>query len=126
MFGKKNVVAAAALLALAAGAQAQVKIYGLVDLAVGSYKVAGQDSITKVQSGNMTTSFLGFSGSEDLGGGLKAEFALETFIAADDGGTIGNNAGGFWGRASNIALSGGFGKVALGQYDNPLFISGLS
>lgn len=127
MFVKKNVVAAAALLALAAGAaQAQVKVYGYLDLSVGSYETAGEDSITKVGSGNMMTSFIGFAGSEDLGGGLKAEFTLETFIAPDTGSTLGNNAGNFWGRGSNIALSGGFGKVALGQYDTPLFISGLS
>ncbi len=127
MFVKKNVVAAAALLALAAGAaQAQVKVYGYLDLSVGSYESAGSDSVTAVGSGNMMTSFIGFAGSEDLGGGLKAEFTLETFIAPDTGSTLTNNAGNFWGRGSNIALSGGFGKVALGQYDTPLFISGLS
>lgn len=129
MFAKKNVVAVAALLALAAGAaQAQVKVYGYVDLSVGSFEAAGGESTTQVSSGNMMTSFIGFSGSEDLGGGLKAEFTLETFIAPDSGQFLANNAsaGGFWGRGSNIALSGGFGKVALGQYDTPLFISGLS
>ena len=76
----------------------------------------------------MMTSFIGFSGSEDLGGGLKAEFVLESFIAPDTGSTLTNNTGtsGFWGRGSNIALSGGFGKVAIGQYDNALFINGLT
>jgi len=127
MFAKK-IVAGAALLALAATAQAQVKVYGYVELAVGSYEKAGGDSITEVSSGNMMTSFIGFSGSEDLGGGLKAEFTLESFIAPDTGSAsaVYNNAGGFWGRGSNIALSGGFGKLALGQYDTPLFVAGLS
>lgn len=125
MFAKK-IVAGAALLALAAAAQAQVKVYGYVELAVGSYEKAGGDSITEVSSGNMMTSFIGFSGSEDLGGGLKAEFTLESFIGADTGSNLTNNAGGFWGRGSNIALSGGFGKLALGQYDTPLFVAGLS
>ncbi len=127
MFAKK-IVAGAALLALAATAQAQVKVYGYVELGVGSYKAAevGAKSTTEVSSGNMMTSFIGFAGSEDLGGGLKAEFTLESFIGADTGAYLKNNAGNFWGRGSNIALSGGFGKLALGQYDTPLFVAGLS
>ncbi|MDO9236897.1 MAG: porin [Aquabacterium sp.] len=132
MFAKKNLVAAAALMALAGVAQAQssVKLYGTVDMSVGSFSRAHATGAaartTNVSSGSMMTSFLGFAGSEDLGGGLKAEFALETFLAGDTGSTLPNNAGYFWGRASNVALSGGFGKVALGQYDNPLFTSGYT
>lgn len=134
MFAKKTLVAAAALLALVGAAQAQVKVYGAVDMSFGSFELAHAKGtstrVTAVQSGQMMTSFLGFSGSEDLGGGLKAEFALETFMAADTGQYLANNANagsaGFWGRASNIALSGGFGKVALGQYDNPLFTAGYT
>lgn len=131
MFAKKNLVAVAALLAVAGAAHADVKLYGYVEMDVGSYEAAhvkGTPSrVTKVQSGDMMTSFLGFAGSEDLGGGLKAEFTLESFLAADTGEAGGpntrNKAGGFWSRGSNVALSGGFGKVALGQYDNPLFTS---
>ena len=130
MFAKKNVVAAAALLAIAGAAQAQVKVYGSVDIGFGSFEAAhaanSSSRTTEVAGGNMMTSFIGFAGSEDLGGGLKAEFALETFLAPDTGKTLNNNAGYFWGRASNVALSGGFGKVALGQYDNPLFTSGYT
>jgi predicted porin len=137
MFAKK-IVAGAALLALAAAAQAQVKLYGSVEATVGSFKSLQatnadgsananyRKSVTKVDSGQMMTSFLGFSGSEDLGGGLKAEFVLETFLATDTGGNVPNNAGQFWGRGSNVALSGGFGKVALGQYDNALFTYGYT
>ncbi len=133
MFAKKNVVAAAALLALAAGAaQAQVKVYGYLEGTFGSYEdfafsgaTATTERVTKVDSGNMMTSFIGFSGSEDLGGGLKAEFVLESFIGADTGGALGNIAGGFWGRGSWVGLSGDFGRVALGQYDNAFFTMGL-
>jgi len=134
MFAKKNLVAAAALLAVAGAAQAQssVKLYGTVDASVGSYEAAhtkgDKARTTKVESGDMITSFIGLSGSEDLGGGLKAEFTLETFLKADTGkaDSVYNKASGFWGRGSNIALSGGFGKVAIGQYDNPLFTSGYT
>lgn len=130
MFAKKKLVAAAALLALAGAAQAEVKLYGMVDMSVGSFENAhakgASDRVTAIESGKMMTSYFGIAGSEDLGGGLKAEFVLESFIGADAGKTLGNNAGGFWGRGSFVALSGGFGKVAVGQYDNALFISGLS
>lgn len=127
MFQKKALVLAA-LMASAAVAQAQVKVYGYLELGVGSYESAGAapKSVTEVSSGNMMTSFIGFSGAEDLGGGLKAEFTLETFVLPDTGGTANNNAGNFWGRGSNVALSGGFGKIAIGPYDTPLFIAGLS
>lgn len=127
MFQKKALVLAT-LMASAAVAQAQVKVYGYLDLGVGSYEsaAANPQSVTAVGTGTLMTSFIGFSGSEDLGGGLKAEFTLETFIAPDTGATLNNNAGQFWGRGSNVALSGGFGKLVLGQYDTPLFIAGLS
>jgi predicted porin len=130
MFAKKNLVAAAALLALAGAAQAQVKLYGMLDMSVGSFENAHEKGTsvrtTEVASGKMMTSYFGLSGSEDLGGGLKAEFVLESFIAADTGSSsaVYNKAGGFWSRGSFVALSGGFGKVAVGQYDNPLFASG--
>lgn len=128
MFAKKNLVAAAALLALVGAAQAQssVKLYGYLEAAVGSFKAVGDESsVTKVQSGDMMTSFIGFSGVEDLGGGLKAEFMLESFVGNDTGSNIPNQAGQFWSRASWVGLSGDFGKVILGQYDNALFTSGL-
>ncbi|HIV72665.1 MAG TPA: porin [Candidatus Aquabacterium excrementipullorum] len=138
MFAKKSVVAGAALLAMAAAAQADVKIYGYLDAAFGSYEnfvenAAGTaittERTTRVSSGNMMTSFIGFAGSEDLGGGLKAEFALESFLGVDTGTvnpTYSNLAGGFWGRASWVGLSGGFGRVILGQYDNAFFTLGYT
>jgi len=127
MFAKKNLVAAAALLALVGAAQAQssVKLYGYLEADFGSYKPVGGKSVTKVQSGDMMTSFIGFSGVEDLGGGLKAEFMLESFVGNDTGANVPNQVGQFWSRASWVGLSGGFGKVILGQYDNALFTSGL-
>ncbi len=135
MFSKK-IVAAAALLALAAGAQADVKLYGQVDMSVGSFKsFADADggkikSANKVESGVMGTgSYIGFAGSEDLGGGLKALFVLESHIGADTGAAgatydTESKSGGvnqFWSRSSHVALAGNFGKVALGQYDSPLY-----
>jgi len=129
MSANKKLVALAALTLVSglAHAQSALKIYGYLETGYGSYKAAGDTSpVAKVESGNMMTSYLGFAGAEDLGGGVKAEFALETFIGVDSGSTVPNQAGQFFGRASWVGLSGGFGKLALGQYDNPLFIAGLS
>ena len=138
MFAKKTLVAAAALLAVAGAAQAQssVKLYGYIEASVGSFEdfnfgTMTTDRATKVESGNMITSYIGLSGSEDLGGGLKAEFVLESFLGGDTGSSISNLAGvannsGFWGRGSWVGVSGGFGRVALGQYDNAFFTMGLA
>lgn len=130
MFAKKNLVAVAALLAVAGAAHADVKLYGTIDAGLASLEdahVKGDSGrTTHVTSGAMMTSYIGFAGSEDLGGGLKAEFALESFLNADTGKTGPNMAGGFWGRGSWVGLTGNFGRVALGQYDNPLFTSGYT
>jgi predicted porin len=112
MFSKKTAVAAAALLA-AFAAQAQVSVYGTMDLSFGSFEqfndTDGSDSVAKVQSGVHTGSFLGFKGQEDLGGGLKAFFVLESDIAADVG------ANNMWARTSELGLAGDFGTVKLGN-----------
>ena len=133
MFAKKKCWFTAALLLAVGAAQAQssVKLYGYLEASVGSYEnfnlTTGEVArTTEVSSGNMMTSFIGLSGVEDLGGGLKAEFVLETFLANDTGTTLNNLAGGFWGRGSWVGLSGDFGRVALGQYDNAFFTMGLT
>lgn len=134
MFAKKNLVAAAALLAVAGVAHADVKLYGMLDMSVGSFEGAHDKNdpnktnfrTTKVESGKMMTRYFGLSGDEDLGGGLKAGFALESFLAGDNGSVVPNNAGQFWGRTSNVFLSGNFGTVTIGQSDNPLFTTGYT
>lgn len=120
-------VAAAALLS-ATGAQAQssVTVYGLLDAAVGQFQVAGGPKLKRLDSGNFSTSYLGFKGTEDLGGGLKANFTLDSFLLLDAGtpGRV-NNVDGFWGRNANVGLSGGFGSLRLGRMGPPLFVSSL-
>jgi len=121
MFAKKTLVAAAALLA-AVGAQAQssVTVYGNLDVAFGSFKsvaitpfgAAATDRTTRVESGIEAGSFIGFKGQEDLGGGLKAIFKLESAIAVDSGATATNA---MWTRTSEIGLTGGFGTATIGN-----------
>ena len=51
-------------------------IYGQADAAYTSVK-SGVNSFTGVQGAGRGSNFLGFMGSEDLGGGLRANFNLE-------------------------------------------------
>ena len=111
---KKSLIALAVLATTgAAFAQSSVTIYGRLDASVGSNKV---DSVSTTQlfSGNLTTSRLGFRGTEDLGGGLKANFQLEGASTVDDGTAAGLR----FARASWVGLSGGFGAVRLGLIDS--------
>ena len=85
---KKSLIALAALASVATVAQAQssVTIYGIVDAALVS--VTGASATGKVQgmgNGGLSTPRLGFRGTEDLGGGLKANFHLEAEFLADTG-----------------------------------------
>ncbi len=119
--------AAAGLLAMG-GAQAQssVQAYGLIDVNVGSFQNAGALKVKRMDSGDMSTSFLGFKGREDLGGGLSANFQLETFLLADTGAA--SRVPGvdvFWARNANVSLNGGFGTVKLGRQGPSLFVSTL-
>ncbi|MGB7480098.1 MAG: porin [Burkholderiaceae bacterium] len=107
-------------------AQTNVTVSGLVDAYAGSVRMAGDPASTaSVNSGGMTTSWMGFKGSEDLGGGLKANFALTTFFQADTG-----TQGRFFGdtlfsRDANIGLSGSFGTVTLGRGLAPNFLPSI-
>ena len=82
-------ILALSLLASAAAAsfaQSSVTIYGIVDL--GATKVSGLrgGSISQLNSGMMDGSRLGFRGNEDLGGGYRALFTIESRLEADTGG----------------------------------------
>lgn len=111
--------------ALAGGAAAQtnVTVSGLLDVYAGSVQMSGQaNRAAVVNSGGMTTSWFGFKGTEDLGSGLKAEFALTGFFQVDSG-TSGRFGGdNLFSRDANVALSGNFGRVQLGRGLAPNFL----
>jgi predicted porin len=117
---------ALALTASPASAQSSVQIYGLVDVSVGQFQTAGGLKVKRMDSGNMSTSYLGFKGTEDLGGGMKVGFTLESFLLVDSGGA-GRVPGvdAFWARNANVNLSGGFGNLRLGRMGPPMFVSTL-
>ncbi|HEY8881247.1 MAG TPA: porin [Roseateles sp.] len=109
---KKIALAAALAATAAAPAFAQsVTLWGRINTSVESQKVGSQDRKIVVQN---NSSRLGFKGSEDLGGGLKASFSLEHGLDSDTGAV--SNGGVFWGRASWVQLEGSFGAVRLGNW----------
>ena len=109
----------------AASAQSNVSIYGLLDMSVGQFQNSGAPKVWKAENGNMSTSYLGFRGTEDLGGGLKAKFAFEHFLRADAGGAGRFNGDAFWARSAYVGLQGEFGSTVIGRNTTPLFISTL-
>jgi predicted porin len=62
-------------------------------------------------------SLIGVRGTEDLGGGLKAFFQLETAFDSDDSS---GGATGFANRNSGVGLQGGWGSVLIGRWDTPM------
>ena len=117
---------ACAAVCSSAHAQSSVQAYGLIDLSAGEFQNAGGLKVKRLDSGNLSTSYIGFKGSEDLGGGLRANFQLESFFLADSGGASrvpGVDA--FWARNANVSLSGAFGSVKLGRQGPALFVSTL-
>lgn len=66
-------------------AQSNVTIYGIVDAGIQVSKNGGNDRTVKLVSGIADGSRLGFKGSEDLGGGYRAIFQLESRIELDTG-----------------------------------------
>lgn len=116
---KKSLIALAILGSVsgAAMAQSSVSIYGIVDMGLSHSSSAG-DSRTGIDSGLQSGSRLGFKGTEDLGGGLKANFVLESGLNADTGGFAQNNTA--FGRQAWLGLEGGFGAVKLGRQYTPI------
>ena len=124
----RTTIASAALLCgtTTASAQSTVNLYGLIDLSIGSNKAPGGTRLRDVDSGKMTTSYLGFSATEDLGSGLSAVVKMEHFLRADTGeaGRFGGDT--FWARTAHVGLSSkAAGTVTLGRNTTPLFVATL-
>ncbi|MET3494632.1 porin [Variovorax boronicumulans] len=110
--------------AQADAASSSAQIYGLVDVFAGSMQRSDEAGRTKVlNGGGMTTSFWGVRGAESLGGGLQAQFALESFFQPDSGTFGRNTTDPYFSRNAWVGLAGGFGQLALGRQTNPLFVA---
>ena len=82
---KKSLIALAALAVVsAASAQSSVTVYGVADVGMKTQKITNGTDVTKasgVADGAMAGQRFGFKGTEDLGGGLSANFVIEQGIS---------------------------------------------
>jgi predicted porin len=120
---KKLLIATAALAMVAGTAQAQssVTVYGVIDTGYNSLKTTATDNkVTEanaVAAGQLTangeaaSSRLGFRGTEDLGGGLKANFVVESNIGATTANAVGDRA--FWAGLEDAKM----GQLRVGRQD---------
>ncbi len=109
---------AVAALAVAASplAAAQTTLYGVVDTGVEYVNHVGAEGrgLTRVPTITATIpSRWGVRGSEDLGGGLKALFTLESGFGVD-GGTL-NQGGRLFGLQAWVGLAGNWGQLSVGR-----------
>lgn len=102
---------------MVAGVQAQsVTLYGTIDTGVEYLNNigAGGDSTLRVPGITGTQpSKWGLRGVEDLGGGLKAQFVLESGFSPDSGSL--NQGGRLFGREAHVGLSGSWGTLFVGR-----------
>jgi predicted porin len=105
-------------LPLLAHAQTNVTVYGIMDaaIAVEDTGAPGEDRRTIINSGNQSSSRLGFRGSEDLGNGLKAIFNIEAGVALDTGAAD----SALFGRRAVVGLQGGLGQLTVGREYSPI------
>jgi predicted porin len=128
---KKSLFALAAVTAFAGAAQAQssVTVYGILDVGYTGTSTRGPTAATPTASnsfnatGNQSSSRLGFRGVEDLGGGTRAFFTIETALNAMAPETApGGLATTFTStRQAFVGLSQkGFGQFAVGTQNTPV------
>ncbi len=100
----KKLLIATAAMAMVAGAQAQssVTVYGNVDLNWASGETGSTGANSAMGESGLSTSRIGFKGTEDLGGGLKAEFQLESRLDATSG-KLGTNTSTFAGTSASLS-----------------------
>ena len=116
----KKILAAAALgsLGITAHAQSSVTLYGIIDAGVtyvtNAATPTGHDHLFKYGDGVAQGSRWGLRGTEDLGGGLKALFVLESGFSSGDG-TL-QQGGAEFGRQAFVGLAkNDVGSVTLGR-----------
>lgn len=122
---KLMAVAVAGALAAPATVLAQVQIYGRANLGVDNYSATGATAANQdFRARNRVfdnSSRLGFRGTEDLGGGLRALFLIESGVNIDTGsqnsqfGGANASTGFLASRDSYVGLEGNWGRVTFGR-----------
>jgi general bacterial porin, GBP family len=115
-------ICGAAMLCAAGGAAAQssVTLYGVVDV-FGQYLNNGGKASFSERSGGNTGSLFGLKGSEDLGGGLKAVFAVENGFNVNNGTFFADTTAMFY-RQSWVGMTHEkYGSLTFGRQYQPSF-----
>jgi predicted porin len=114
-------VSAIAFACQSAFAQSSVTLYGVADVSVRYLTNANANNDGKVfmTNGAITNSRIGLKGSEDLGGGLKAIFQLESGVELENGRY--SDANRAFNRAAYVGLASQYGTLTLGRQKTPLF-----
>jgi len=130
---KKSLLALAVLGTFAgvAHAQSSVTLYGVVDANVeyvnheqnvtsaGIAIPGSSGSRVAMQAGGLSSNRWGLRGVEDIGGGLKGLFVLESGFSMDDGKL--QQGGRLFGRQAFVGLQGNWGKITLGRQYTTIF-----
>lgn len=106
----------------AVGNAQTVTLYGVVDTGVEyvNHVGSGGDSVVRMPNLSGTVpSRWGLRGTEDLGAGLKALFALESGFGVDSG--TSNQGGRLFGRQAWVGLAGNWGQLSLGRQYTAFF-----
>lgn len=98
-------------------AQSTVTLYGVIDEGLNYTNNTGGNHNWEMASGYAYGSRWGLKGNEDLGGGMKAIFALENGFDLNTGRA--NQGGRMFGRQAYAGVSSQYGAITLGrQYDS--------
>ena len=124
---KKLIALAVAGACVAPAAMAQtanpVTLYGRVYVTLESVEAKANGAAAAVNRRMRVadqSSMFGIRGTEDIGGGLKAFFQLETAFKPDQNDTT------FAARNSGVGLQGGWGSILLGRWDTPWKVTSIA
>lgn len=110
-------------LSLGTYAQSSVTLYGVADVGIeylsNAPSSSGGNNLVRMSAGNMSTSRWGLRGTEDLGGGLKALFELESGFSLDTGQS--SSAGRLFDRSALVGLASQYGQLTLGRQTTVLY-----
>jgi predicted porin len=98
-----------------ASAQSSVTLYGMTDLGIRylTNADAQNDNRLFMANGAVINSHVGLRGTEDLSGGLKAVFQLESNVNPQDGSL--SDSGRFFGSEAYVGLGTPFGTLTVGR-----------
>lgn len=126
--GIQAIILGTALIGEAAYAQSSVQLYGLIDAFVGQKKALNGQSAVLAGNGGLTASFIGMRGTEDIGGGTKVIFDLESYFNVQNGqmGRTGYPHDGFFSRNAYVGVSGKYGTATVGLIPPLLWFSTIT